>query len=252
MSFKAAILLFFSLSFISKSFVQAQQAPINFHHLNSNHGLADGVVRCIGQDKYGYIWVGTLSGLNRYNGYSVRSFHNYPGETGSVPYAVPYAIRGDRHGNLWFGFAPGLYRFDYPTEKFQLVEGTRDISVGKILEPATGPMILHTNKGIAAFDPLNGKIQFFKSKSNEPALSDYRVNDIALHGYTLFVATGEGLLIHELKTSRSRMMPLNIDDYKSINRIAADQSGIVWAAYGQDNGQLVKIDPNTGSIEKTE
>ena len=250
MSFKAAILLFFCFSFISNSFVQAQQAPINFHHLNSNHGLADGVVRCIGQDKYGYIWVGTLSGLNRYNGYSVRSFHNYPGETGSVPYAVPYAIRGDRHGNLWFGFAPGLYRFDYPTEKFQLVEGTRDISVGKILEPATGPMILHTNKGIAAFDPLNGKIQFFKSKSNEPALSDYRVNDIALHGYTLFVATGEGLLIHELKTSRSRMMPLNIDDYKSINRIAADQSGIVWAAYGQDNGQLVKIDPNTGSIEK--
>src|SRR6185369_8451542 len=96
-------------------FCAGQSSAINFHHLSPSDGLSDGVVRCIGQDKYGYIWIGTLSGLSRYNGYNVNLYQNIPGDSTSLPYGGVHSILGDKMGNLWIGGNRGLYKFDYAT-----------------------------------------------------------------------------------------------------------------------------------------
>ena len=46
----------------------------NFHKLGFEQGLNDGIVRNISQDKFGYIWVATSGGLNRYNGKRFKKF----------------------------------------------------------------------------------------------------------------------------------------------------------------------------------
>ena len=46
----------------------AQYDQHDFVHYTINEGLSDNNISCINQDDYGFIWIGTESGLNRYDG----------------------------------------------------------------------------------------------------------------------------------------------------------------------------------------
>ena len=59
------ILLFSTITY-------AQQNEFIFHNLGSKHGLTYSAVRDIVQDNNGYIWIATLKGLNRYDGYNIN------------------------------------------------------------------------------------------------------------------------------------------------------------------------------------
>lgn len=52
--------------------------------LSSNEGLSQQDVECIIQDKYGYIWVGTYDGLNKYDGNKFTHFRHIPGNVNSI------------------------------------------------------------------------------------------------------------------------------------------------------------------------
>jgi ligand-binding sensor domain-containing protein len=52
----------------------AQYAEENFIRYTVKEGLSDNNVTCIQQDDWGFVWVGTEIGLNRFDGYQ---FQNY-------------------------------------------------------------------------------------------------------------------------------------------------------------------------------
>lgn len=54
----------------------AQQHGIEW--LTAQHGLSQGYVRCLHQDKDGFLWFGTKNGLNRYDGYRFDVFTSDP------------------------------------------------------------------------------------------------------------------------------------------------------------------------------
>lgn len=66
---KAIQLLFFCLF----CFV-LHARDIHFSQISSKNGLSQNTVRAITEDKNGFIWAGTLDGLNRYDGYNIRSY----------------------------------------------------------------------------------------------------------------------------------------------------------------------------------
>ena len=45
----------------------------NSGRLYTSNDMSSSLIRCIIQDKYGFIWVGTNYGLNRFDGYKFRS-----------------------------------------------------------------------------------------------------------------------------------------------------------------------------------
>ena len=110
------------------------QGSFNFHQLTTREGLSDGVVRAIGQDKYGYIWIGSLSALNRFNGYDVKKYEHVPGDSLSLPASGVRSILGDSAGNLWIGCPDGLRRFNYTTKQFNIVPSTNAIGVERMIE----------------------------------------------------------------------------------------------------------------------
>ena len=59
--------------------------------------LTDHNVRAICQDKYGYIWIGTRSGLNKFDGYRFTAYRHHQGDK-----ALPSNYDTYRNIGLWF------------------------------------------------------------------------------------------------------------------------------------------------------
>ncbi len=68
----------FFLVFVLIYHISAMGTPSNirFRSLQTQNGLSNNDVNCIFKDSHGFIWIGTASGLNRYDGYTVKIFHS--------------------------------------------------------------------------------------------------------------------------------------------------------------------------------
>jgi signal transduction histidine kinase/ligand-binding sensor domain-containing protein/DNA-binding NarL/FixJ family response regulator len=101
--------------------LQAQSQP-QFTHFSVDDGLSENNVVSILQDRKGFMWFGTYDGLNKYDGYSFRSFKGLLGQKFKlINYRVD-KIKEDRYGYLWVQTYDGrVYRFDPSRELFLAV-----------------------------------------------------------------------------------------------------------------------------------
>lgn len=66
------------------NFVYSQQPAYQFSSLNVNNGLSHNQVNCIYKDAKGFMWFGTMSGLDRYDGYSFKIFRHNAADSNSL------------------------------------------------------------------------------------------------------------------------------------------------------------------------
>lgn len=110
---KAIAAVFCLLFCISRVFAQGSEL---YYNLSIGQGLSDVSVNAITQDKYGYIWIGTSNGLNRYDGYSIRTF--YADARNQLPSNNIISLYSDSEGRLWVGTGKGLAEYDFINETF--------------------------------------------------------------------------------------------------------------------------------------
>lgn len=96
----------------------AQVPKLQMETISVEHGLSSNHASVLCQDRQGFVWIGTLGGLNRYDGYQMRTFRNLPGDSTSLPSNIITALHEDRQGGLWIGTTMGLSRFDRFSETF--------------------------------------------------------------------------------------------------------------------------------------
>lgn len=83
------------------------------------HGLmSSSLANKICQDAYGYIWVGTEYGLNKFDGYRFTPYLHHEGDTTSIQSNIITAFAVGRDKTLWIGSNKGLSRYDYATNTF--------------------------------------------------------------------------------------------------------------------------------------
>lgn len=85
-------------------------------HWNSADGLSSNSVRAISQDSFGYVWVGTLYGLNRFDGHHFTQF-----STKTSRQLASNSINKlllDQQGYMWVGTKAGLSGFNPQTLQF--------------------------------------------------------------------------------------------------------------------------------------
>src|SRR5262245_28551584 len=97
------VLLLFTLQL---SFAQTPQ--VSFEHYTSENGLSSDVVRDITQDKYGFLWIATTDGLNRFDGRTFIVYHHNVRDSFSIPDDVINSICGDSSGRVWIATNGGL------------------------------------------------------------------------------------------------------------------------------------------------
>lgn len=117
---KRKLLLFlFSVCFFLP--VIAVAGHYNFIRVDGAAGLSNSHVKSIIQDSYGFIWLGTRNGLNRYDGVSMKLYHCYD-ETLKQGNQVVSALFEDNQRQLWVGTDDGVYIQNLATGKFSFFD----------------------------------------------------------------------------------------------------------------------------------
>ncbi len=132
------------------------QPRLRFERITTAHGLSFPIVRDILQDRQGFLWFATDSGLNRYDGYGFTVYKEDPGEPTTIRFDDVSVILEDSDGTLWVGGGGGLDRFDRRTETFTHVD-TRG-QVLSIYEDSAGTLWVGFWHGLYGYDRSTNQI----------------------------------------------------------------------------------------------
>jgi ligand-binding sensor domain-containing protein len=174
-------------------------------------GLSQNSINTLYQDSYGFIWVGTWSGLNRYDGLNVVILSSNPDsiET-SLSSSVINTLAEDGKGFLWIGTENGLNKLNLRTLKTQ---------------------------------------NFISSKKSPKYLND-TILSLCVDNQQLWVGTQKGLFINDIATDTIKTKNISFSDFlPSLQIRVIKPISIDLMAVGTDNG-LYLINRKTYKIHK--
>ncbi len=168
--------LFFILPCLFFTTTFATDYAIGVNYITMQDGLSDNNVNAIIKDSKGFIWLGTSDGLNRYDGYEIKSFFLQGGSLNiSCLYQCP-------SGYIWIGTTDGLHIFNPRSESFiSYAEGNSKIpslEVSGIAGDISNGILITTRLGLACLNFDNDKPDLntaritWRNKANSPGL-DY-------------------------------------------------------------------------------
>ena len=141
----------------------------NSGRLYTSNDLSSSLIRCIIQDKYGFIWVGTNYGLNRFDGYKFCTYLCNPADTTTIqdndivklyPYSKEF---------LFVATNRGLYKYSYLTNSFQhivLEKKDEKIRISSLIEDGKHNLLIGTaGYGAYRLDMTTGKVTRLSRKS---------------------------------------------------------------------------------------
>ncbi|MBE0570612.1 MAG: response regulator [Ignavibacteriaceae bacterium] len=221
-------ILLFSILLTTIVFPQS----IYFNHLNTENGLSNNNVFDILQDKYGFLWVATDDGLNRFDGYDFRVFRNDPADENSISDNSVWTLIEDKKGRIWLGTKNGwLNRFDPLTEKFTKwkikTDEVKENAITSIYEDSKEKIWIGTyRQGIYRFDPVSGKIDhWYNDPEDKTSLSNNYISSIIEDEKGNFwISTYFGL-----NKFNPNLSPTNFEHHFKIeNSINCLSNNIVW------------------------
>ncbi|MEQ8678795.1 MAG: two-component regulator propeller domain-containing protein [Cyclobacteriaceae bacterium] len=104
----------------------AQYSNPKFESFSTTEGLSSSTCLEVFQDSEGFLWFGTIDGLNRYDGYEFEVFKPIIGNPNSISNNRVNSIAEDGHGNIWVGTSNGLNVYNKDTHKFYRIPLHRD------------------------------------------------------------------------------------------------------------------------------
>ena len=91
---------------------------IVFDNYTERDGLSNNNVSSLIQDNYGFLWIGTSNGLNRYDGKKFNVFKKNRRDPKSILSNLVIGLEMDKKGKI-YGLTPdGIFTYDYATNAF--------------------------------------------------------------------------------------------------------------------------------------
>lgn len=220
-------LLIFSISKGQKTFADLPGKDIAksllFERLYTTNGLPDDRVRSLYQDSKGFLWIATMNGICKYDGYSFKSFlkANKP-NTISANWAS--TICEDQTNNIWIGTRLGLNRLDQNTEKFvtykanpRQLNSLPNNKVNTLQFDNSGKLWIGTPGGLTKFDPRTEAFQTFTTYPLNLSVSKI----IKSTSGKLWIANAEGVIEYNTQNNQFHFYPVQL--------IANSYGDKVWA-----------------------
>ncbi len=106
------LLIFTSLIISTIGYSQAHR----FKYITSADGISQSEVYSFLEDSQGYMWFGTVDGLNRYDGYRITIFNTEKGNPNAIVNNTIRSLAEDSLGRVWIGTDNGLSLYDPASE----------------------------------------------------------------------------------------------------------------------------------------
>ena len=177
------ILLFLALFTLQP--VLAQQ--LRFKHITSEEGLSTNLVRSIIQDDLGFMWFGTQDGLNKYDGYQIKAFHNDPTHPNTLSCSDITCLKQVSPDLILVGTREGLNLLNPITEKFstlEKVDGRLQKKINVIYKTDQEQVLIGTESGLFILDLKTRIIKnpFFKDLMKVSVTAVEKVGDMIYVG----------------------------------------------------------------------
>ena len=237
----------------------AQQNEIVFEHYSIAQGMYETNISSIIQDDTGFLWFGTHSGLEKFDGHNFTNYKNDPDDTNSIDNAIVNTLYEDSEGYIWLGTRNGLDKFNYKTGNFAHYQPNPDEPKSKltnnlvsIYEDDDNNMLwIGALDGLHKFNKLSGrfiKVPLDENNSNYPNNQFINVIFKDISGFFWF-GTSNGLYRLNKTSEKFEHFWFNSMDSSfsfdyHVNTVFEDKAGFFWL--GTQNG-LVKFDPKTFS-----
>ncbi len=232
---------------------------IRFAHLSTADGLSEMAVQQISQDDQGFMWFGTLDGLNRYDGYEFKVYKR-GAPNAELSGTTITALCKDRSGQLWIGVDQYLDQFDPITEKLTQYRHDPKIStslggtVYAITQDREGQIWLATSSGLDKLNPATGIFSHFRHDDRDPTSLDAKgtQTDVRFVGVdnsdTLWVETSAGINAFDPKTSKATRFPQLLNHTEShVQYVYHDHSGRLWI-HSREGSGVGTFNPKTGEF----
>jgi ligand-binding sensor domain-containing protein len=187
---------------------------LKFELMTDTQGAPIRSVTCLLKDKTGYLWIGTQTGLLRYDGSEFAEFRHNPQDSFSLPSSFVLALAEDSLGRLWVGTLAGLCVYGVNSETFTSVFPEKQTAP---INPTVAAMTATPNGmwfgsyiGLSFFDFRTRHIQTFSLPASNPlgrlsrtmpqvkAIAEIR----ATAEEKLWIATGSGLHQFDMRTNQ--------------------------------------------------
>ncbi|MBN1639055.1 MAG: SpoIIE family protein phosphatase [Ignavibacteriales bacterium] len=230
----------------------------NINTLKSNY------VTCLYSDIQGYLWIGTIEGLQKFE-IKTYTFTDYlfNNNVNNISNNFITSIYEDRSNLIWIGTREGLNRFDKSTGSFfrYTIEEDNNNSLSSnlilsIFEDRTGMLWCGTDKGL---NKLNRAIRNFPVYRNNP-LNKNSLSINTVYSFTqdkdgiLWIGTRKGLNRFDRKKGNYRLYLSNENNPNSLTHdvvysLFTDEKNknLIWI--GTANG-LTKFDLSTNRFTK--
>ena len=236
---------------------------LRFDHISIEQGLSQSSVRVIFQDSIGFLWFGTEDGLNRYDGYSFKTFKPDPDTLNSLSDRWITSIVEDKEGYLWIATSQGgLNRYDPRTEQFTIFRHEKD-NPSSLSDDHINVLYLDNNDNLwvgtdQGLDLYNRESNAFTSYTYDPFKPDSLTGKsvTALHQDSrgrFWVGTSSGGL-NQFNLQSKKFIPYQFEA-EDVNSISNDHvttiidagDSTLWVGtwYG-----LNRFDPDTGQFKR--
>lgn len=227
---------------------------INFNSITIEDGLSQSLAEYIYQDSYGYIWIGTSDGLNRYNGNEFKVYKNNKSNDNTISNNAITSIVEDKEKNLWIGTYGGLNKMNLITgdiTRYLISEDDKNFSnsvIEELMVDSKGRLWVCSISSLNLYDSKNDK--FIKIETD--LFKDKVIQDISEdNNGVIWISTSVGLYRYNPEKGRIESFndPENIINNKNIFTIYYSNNKL-WI--GTKNNGLIVMDLNDYSIKSYE
>ena len=145
------------------------RSNILFRHIGVESGLSQSTVLAILQDRTGLMWIGTKSGLNRYDGTLFKWYYSYP-DGHSLGSSYINALYEDANGRIWVGTDCGVWIYNPLTDSFtrfdkRSADGEGITNMVNVIKGHGDKIYITTNEqGVFCYDLRHNHLSHFRLK----------------------------------------------------------------------------------------
>ncbi len=215
---KPTLFTFFLLLITISVFANHQQGAIpnyKIRRISPNGGLSSNGQRDVKQDRWGFIWVVTVSDLYRFDGYN---FKYYTDKLPKSDYAVNWTFERleiDTEGDIYLTTNNGLMKYNPLTDNFERIFQGR---ITLLKEDAKGRLWMSDSYSIGLFDKHNFQLAAIASEEG----SIQGVSTICTQEQSVYIGTSTGH-IYAYDENRKKFQPVFSDPtYTIVDIIRTD------------------------------